>query len=115
MEEEVKEKQPPIMEQLTEYAETRIKLTKYKVIEKSTSVAAGVVTDMAIVISLILTFMFASFTLALYLAEVLHSFWQGFGIVTLLYLFIGIIVMLARGSFKKPIVNALIRKIFSEN
>jgi hypothetical protein len=115
MEEQVKEKQPPILEQLTEYAETRIKLTKYKVIEKSTSVAAGIVTDLAIVISLILTFMFASFTLALFLAEVLHSFWKGFGIVTLIYFFIGVIVMVARASFKKPLVNALIKKIFSDN
>ncbi len=113
--EEVKEKQPPIIEQLTDYAETRIKLTKYKVIEKSTSVAAGMVTDIAIMISLILTFMFASFTLALYLGEVFHSWWKGFGTVTLLYLFIGLIVMLARGNIKKPIVNALVRKIFNEN
>lgn len=115
MEEQAKEQQPPILEQITDYAETQIKLTKYKVIEKSTSVAAGVVTDMAIMICLVLTFMFASLTLAFFLGEVLGAFWKGFGIVTLLYLFIGVIVMLARGSFKKPIVNALIRKIFSDN
>ncbi|OKS89051.1 phage holin family protein [Mucilaginibacter polytrichastri] len=115
MEEEKKEIHPPILEQLTEYAETRIKLTKYKVIEKSTSVAAGVVTDVAIMISLLLTFLFASFTLALFLADVFHSYWKGFGAVALIYLLIAIIVMSAKGNFKRPIVNALIKKIFSEN
>lgn len=107
--------QPPVLEQLREYAETRIKLSKYKVIEKSTSVIAGLVTDIAIVISLLLTFLFASFTLALFLADVFHSYWKGFGAVALIYLLIAVVVMAAKSSFQKPIVNTLIKKIFSEN
>lgn len=114
-EEQKKEAHPPILEQLTDYAETRIKLAKYKAIDKSTSVAAGVVTDMAIMICLLLTFLFASFTLALFLADVFHSYWKGFGSVALIYLLIALIVMSARGSLKRPIINALIKKIFSEN
>ena len=115
MEEEKKEAQPPIIDQIREYAETRIKLSKYKLIEKSTSVIAGVVTGAVLVISLMLTFLFASFTLALFLADCFHSYWKGFGAVALIYLIIAIIIMLAKGSFKRPIVNGLIKMIFSEN
>ncbi|MCJ8210489.1 phage holin family protein [Mucilaginibacter sp. RS28] len=108
-------KEPPILEQIREYAETRIKLSKYKVIEKSTGVIASLVTTIATVVCLLLTFLFASFTLALFLADVFHSYWKGFGAVALLYLIIAVIVMSAKDSFRKPLVNALIKKIFSEN
>lgn len=107
--------QPPILEQLREYMETRIKLAKYKAIEQGTSIVASVVTDVAIIICLLLTFLFASFTLALFLGHLLHSYWEGFGIVALLYLLIAIVVMKAKRGFQRPIVNALIKKIFSQN
>lgn len=114
MEEEIEQpQQPPILDQLKEYAETRIKLAKYKTIEKSTSIIAGVVTDIVIIASLLLTFLFASFTLALFLADVFHSYWKGFGSVALIYLIIAVVVMMAKNGFKKPIVNALIKKIFN--
>lgn len=115
-EQEVKEpQQPPALDQLRDYVETRIKLSKYKVIEKSTSVIAGIVTDVIIVVCLVLTFLFASFTLALFLADVFHSYWKGFGAVALIYLIIAVVVMMAKDGFKKPIINTLIKKIFSDN
>lgn len=106
--------QPPILDQLKEYAETRFKLSKYKVIEKSTSVIAGIVTDIVIIMSLVLTFLFASFTLALFLGELFHSYWKGFGCVALLYLLIAVVMMVAKGSFERPIINVLIKKIFKD-
>ena len=115
MEEEKKApQQPPILDQLKEYAETRFKLSKYKVIEKSTSVIAGLVTDVVIIVSLVLTFLFASFTLALFLGEVFHSYWKGFGCVALLYLLFAIVIMLAKGSFERPLINVLIKKLFKD-
>jgi len=113
--EEKKEALPPIIDQVREYAETRIKLAKYKAIEKSSSIVAGLITSTVIVVSLILTFLFASFTLALFLADCFHSYWKGFGAVALIYLIIAVVIMLAKGNFKKPIANAMIKTIFSEN
>jgi hypothetical protein len=108
-----KETARPIVEQLTEYAETRFKLLKYEVIERSTSIIANVVTDVVIDISLLLTFLFESFTLALFLADVFHSYWKGFGSVAVLYLIIALVVMFAKRTFERPIINALIRKLFN--
>lgn len=115
MEEKKEAEQPPqpnILDQLKEYVETRVTLGKYKAIEKSTSVAASLVTVVVIVFSLIMTFMFFTFTVALLLGELLGASWKGFGIVTLFYLLIAVIVIAAKSSFEKPIVNLLISKIF---
>ena len=112
MEPEKAENTRPIVEQLKEYAETRFKLIKYEVIERSTTIVADVIIGVVMVISLILTFLFASFTLALFLADVLHSYWQGFGCVALLYLLIAVILMVAKRSFEKSIVNGMIKKLF---
>jgi hypothetical protein len=112
MEPEKEEQTRPIIDQVKEYAETRFKLLKYEVIERSTSIVADIITDVVIILALVLTFLFASFTLALFLADVLHSYWQGFGCVALLYLLIAIIIMFAKRSFERPIINAMIRKFF---
>ena len=78
---EVKENpvQPPIIDQLKEYANTRIKLVKYQAIEKISSLLANVIANAIMVICLILAFLFASITLACYLATVFKSNWAGFG------------------------------------
>jgi hypothetical protein len=107
-----KETARPIIDQLKDYAETRFKLLKYEVIERSTSIVADLITDIVIILALLLTFLFASFTLALFLSGVLHSYWQGFGCVALLYLLIAVLVMVAKRSFERPIINAMIRKLF---
>jgi len=104
--------QPNILDQLKEYVETRVTLGKYKAIEKSTSVAASLVTVIVVAFSAIMTFMFFTFTIALLLGEALGAAWKGFGIVTLFYLLIAIIAIAAKSAFEKPIVNLLISKIF---
>ncbi len=77
---------PPIIDQLKDYAETRIKLAKYQAIEGGTSIAAGLIADVAVFISSVLAFIFASFTLALYLGKLLRGdYWMGFGIVAMLF------------------------------
>ena len=97
MEEDKKEEQqPPIIDQLKEYAETRIKLAKYQAVDSSTSVIGSIVADIALLICLLLLFSFATITLGFYLAEVLESFWQGFGCITVLYLIIAIVLKFKR-------------------
>jgi hypothetical protein len=110
--EEQKEKLPPIIDQLKEYAETRIKLAKYDAIDRSSSIAASIVVDIIIAISFILTFLFLSFTLAFYLSQVLHSYWGGFGCTALLYLSIAIAFILAKDKLQQPLINLFIKKLF---
>ncbi len=102
----------PILEQLRDFAQTQVKLAKYKAIEKGTSAAAGIITGAVIGVSLFITFWFALFTLALYLGHVLGAYWMGFGCVTLLFVLIAVICIFAKKSVEKPLINLLIKKIF---
>jgi hypothetical protein len=106
------EQQPPLIDQLKEYAELRIKLAKYKAIDGGSSVMASIIADVVAIISMLLAFIFASFTLAFYLAWVFDSFWKGFGCVGLIYLLIAIIIKINKARFEKPVANAIIQKFF---
>lgn len=112
MEEAKKETPPPLIDQLKAYAETRIKLAKYKAIDGGSSVIASIIADVVVAISMVLAFIFASFTLAFYLAQVLDSLWQGFGCVALIYLAIAIVFKINKKGFERPIANAFIQKFF---
>ena len=111
--EEKKDTLPPIIDQLKEYVETRLKLAKYDAIDKSTSILASMITDIIVAISLILTFLFLSFSFAFYLSDVLGSKWQGFGCTALLYLLIAVIIYLAKDKIQQPLVNLFIKKLFN--
>ena len=106
------QEQPFIFDQLKDYAETRFKLAKYRAIEGGTSIAAGIIADIVVTISMAMAFIFASVTLAFYLAEVFNSDWKGFACVGVIYLLIAIVVRVNRKGLERPIVNAIIRKIF---
>ncbi|MGF7040399.1 phage holin family protein [Mucilaginibacter lappiensis] len=105
---------PPIVDQLKEYAETRFKLLKYEAIEGGTSILASVITDAITAISMVLAFIFASFTLAYYLSDVLQSFWEGFGCVALIYLIIAVVIKLNKERIEKPLANLFVQKLFKK-
>jgi hypothetical protein len=106
------EPQPSLIDQLKEYIEIRIKLAKYTAIDSSSTIIASIIADVVVVVSMLLAFLFASFTLALFLAHVLHSNWQGFGCVALLYLLIALLIKFNKLAFEKPIANTFAMKFF---
>ena len=107
-----KETPPPIIDQLKEYAETRIKLAKYQAIEGGSSVAASLIADCVAIGSMVLAFVFASCTLAYYLGDWLGATWKGFGCVAIIYLIISVAIKLNKKNLEKPIANTIIQKIF---
>jgi len=103
---------PPLFDQVKEYAETRIKLAKYKAIDGSSTVVASIIADLVVVFSMVLAFVFASFTLAFFLADKLQSLWEGFACVAAIYLVIAIAFKLNKSGFERPIANAFVKKFF---
>lgn len=104
----------PLIDQLKEYAEIRFKIYKFKAIDRGTSIAGSLIADVVVVMGILLAFIFASFTLAFYLADVFQSTWKGFGSVAGIYLLIAIIVKLAKGLISKFLANTLVRKLFKD-
>ncbi|GAB2987567.1 hypothetical protein GCM10027049_29440 [Mucilaginibacter puniceus] len=114
--EEQKEQQqqpPSFIDQLKEYAETRIKLAKYQAVDGGSSIIASLVAQLIVIISLLLVFIFASLTLAFFLSEVLDSLWQGFGCAALIYLIIAVILNAKKPGIEKTIANRLIEKFLN--
>ncbi|HWZ35355.1 MAG TPA: hypothetical protein VNW51_04310 [Mucilaginibacter sp.] len=112
MEEARKEEPQPIFDQLRDYAEIKLKLAKYKAIDSGSAIFASLIADAAMVIAMLLAFIFASFTLAFYLAEVFQSNWKGFGATAVLYLLIALIIKYTKAGFEKPLANAFVMKFF---
>ncbi len=103
----------PIFEQLKEYAETRIKLAKYQAIDTGTSITASIIADVAVLFSVVIAVIFASFTLAFYLADVFGGrYWAGFGCVALLYIIFAIAIKINKQALEKPIINMFLKKFF---
>lgn len=97
------------------YIDTRIEYTKLSAVEKGSKIFADLITNAAVVICFVLAFLFASFTLALYLSDVLGSYAAGFGCVAAIYLFLSIIVYLTKDKYiEKVLVNLFIRKYFDK-
>ncbi|MES2810595.1 MAG: phage holin family protein [Bacteroidota bacterium] len=109
-----KEEQQPqsLIDQIKEYIEIRIKLAKYKAVDSSSTVIASIIADVVVIMSMVLAFLFASCTLAFFLAHVLNSNWQGFGCVALLYLLIALVLKFNKLAFERPIANAIVKTIF---
>lgn len=98
MPEETQEKQqsPDLTALLKEYIATRVELTRLTIIERLTIVTANLITDTFVLVAGILTFLFASFTLALWIGESTGSYAKGFGIVALIYLALALIVFFTK-------------------
>ena len=105
---------PPILDQLRQYAETKIKLLKYEGIDKASSVIAEVITDIIVVILLLIAFLFFSITLALFAAHLLSSYWEGFGCVTLLYIIIVAAARILKISIQNVLIGIFIKKVFKK-
>ncbi len=103
-----------IVDQIKEYIELQIKIAKYKAIDGSSGVIASVIVGATLAILALFMILFASFTLGFYLAEVLESFWAGFGCVAGLYLVLVLIISLSSKAIKNAIGDKMISKIFNE-
>lgn len=98
-----------------EYIDTRIEYTKLSAVEKGSKIFADLITNGAVIVSFILAFLFASFTLALFLSDVLGSYARGFGCVAGIYLLLSIIVYLTKDKYiEKLLVNMFIKRYFDK-
>lgn len=97
------------------YIDTRIEYTRLYLVEKVSKIFADLVTNAVVVICFILAFLFGTFTLALFLSDVLGSYARGFGCVALIYIFLALIVYYTKEKYiEKAIINFTIRNYFNK-
>lgn len=97
------------------YLETKVEYTRLYLVEKLSKIFADIVTNLVVVICFVLAFLFGTFTLALFLSDVLGSYTKGFGCVALIYVLLALIVYYTKDKYiEKAIVNFTIRNYFNK-
>ncbi|MET4082371.1 hypothetical protein ABIB40_002329 [Pedobacter sp. UYP30] len=97
------------------YVSARMEYLRLYAIEKGAKVFADLVTNLAVVVSFILAFLFGSITLALYLSTVLGSYAGGFGCVALIYILLAIVVYITKDTFlERAITDFAIKRYFNK-
>ncbi|MES2455064.1 MAG: phage holin family protein [Bacteroidota bacterium] len=116
MEDKDKEKSiEDLYEDAKGYLDTRVEYTRLYLVEKVSKIFADLVTNATVIICFILAFLFGTFTLALYLSELLDSFTKGFGCVALIYIFLALLVYFTKDKYiEKAIINFTIRNYFNK-
>lgn len=104
-----------LFEDAKSYIDTRVEYTRLYLVEKVSKIFADVVTNAAVVICFILAFLFGTFTLALFLSDVLGSYARGFGCVAGIYVLLALIVYYTKEKYiEKAIINFTIRNYFNK-
>lgn len=105
-----------LIEKIKEYFNTRIKLGKLTLIEKSVLIFASLITDGFVAVFLILAFLFISLGLGFYFSELLGNSFGGFFIMAIFYFLVAIIIYLSKDKYlEKPIIESMIKKIFKDD
>lgn len=106
--------QKTIIEQSKQYLETKFRLLKYEGIDQASGIIAELITDLNLIVFLLLTFLLFTVTLALFAGQALHSAWQGFGTVTILYIILSLAAKLLKIRFQNIFIRIFIRKMFRQ-
>ncbi len=96
---------------VNQYVQTNIKLTRIAMIEEVSLVAAKMISDIIIAVFIFLFILFLSFYVALSLSAQLGDNFSGFGVVTIFYLLVILIVLYRK---KKLLRNPLREKLIGE-
>ncbi len=97
------------------YLDTRVEYSRLYLVEKVAKIFADLVTNAAVIICFVLAFLFGTFTLALFLADILRSYTQGFGCVAIIYILLALIVYYTKERYiEKAIINFTIRNYFNK-
>lgn len=100
-----------VSEMVSKYVKNQTELVELKLLRRSTKIIANLMTQTAVVLAVILAFVFGTVACGFWLSDVLNSYAMGFGWVTLLYIVIAVIVAFTKRRYlEESIMNQIIKK-----
>ncbi|MEJ5993733.1 phage holin family protein [Pedobacter sp. Du54] len=115
MEEEKEKGIEDIFLDAKEYVDIRVEHIRLTAVEKGAKIFADLITNGTVILCFMLAFLFGTFTLALFLSDVLGNYTRGFGCVAGIYIVLAVIVYLTKDKFMEPgLINLFIRKYFDK-
>ena len=98
---------------IKEYIQTEIELIKLNFAEKLSKILSNFLAIIILIWVLLLSILFASISLALFIGEKIGKMSVGFFIVSLIYLLIAMVSWYLRERFIRiPILNGILRQLF---
>jgi hypothetical protein len=85
-----------VKEELTDYIKMRSDLFKVTAYEKISHVMSAMLLNVLIIITGYFTLLFISIMLGIFLSGITHSFFIGFGIITILYIILFLVLAVFR-------------------
>lgn len=111
--EETNQDNEDVVSLIKEYISTHIEIARLSAIERLAIVSANLITSVFVFISIGLTFLFGSVALGFYLGDELGSNAKGFGIVTLIYLLLGLVMYFIKDRYvEKNLIDFMVKHIF---
>jgi ABC-type multidrug transport system permease subunit len=102
-----------LIERTKSYAETRFNIIKLKAVDKTSDVAATVISYIAAILVFFVVFIFVNIGIAYWLGKLAGGTHYGFFIVGGFYAVIGFILLKSKEKWIKiPIANGMINKLF---
>jgi hypothetical protein len=111
MEEEINQNNQDIVSLIKEYIATRLEIVRLSAIERLTLILPVVIISTVLVVLILLGWLFGSVTLALYIGSLLDSNTKGFGVVTLIYIALGLIIYFSKEGVQKKLTDRFVRSI----
>ena len=108
------------VEELTDilkaYINTNIELIKLEVTEHSSVIGASLISNLLIVLTGALFFLFVSLGVGFYLSAILGNSYSGFAIIAGFYLILGfILIVWQKKLVERPLRDKIIRKVLNRN
>jgi uncharacterized membrane protein YqjE len=111
---EKKKKIESLADQVKEYVNTRVELTKLSLAEKTSLLIGNLIAVTIVVLLFLFVIVFGSIAGAWALSDWIGKPYSGFLIVAGFYLLLGIIVWLTRGRFIRfPVMNAILKQLYN--
>lgn len=114
--EKVFAKAEELTENIKELVHVKLDSVKLTVAEKSSKVAANIISAIIVTLTMLFFIVFFSVALAYFLAEILNSAWAGFLLVSGIYLLAAIIMRLIKErAIRIPIMNSILSQLSKED
>lgn len=101
---ELSDKFNKLKDDIMEYTSMKIRLFKFEVVERIAIERSSLLSGVLLWLVVFFLLLFGFITIALYLNEVLDSSYAGFGLVTIFWALIMIVVLIFRRPIKKYIL-----------
>ncbi len=114
MENNIRDDVKDLVNESKAYINLRTRLLSLQLRKSSAELISSIGTSALFIVFASMSFLFASFGLAYYLADKYQSFTVGFLLVSALYFFMLMVVLLFKNTLKTYISNTIIRELFKE-